>query len=353
MLVFVYTIISLGAIVIDAFDFYGYICPRINFTFEATLYYCVTLLLTMVPFYFFQDEKIQRVEVIRKLKVTDCIVCVHFVAFFLLAIFLYKDIIRNQAMLALDPNMKHHFRFGYEAYFTYRGAFAPIIKFLRNLSAGSINLLFLFFYYTCIAKRSKKFCIITLIGSMCILWDSLLILDRSKFVYWAMTFVACYVFFKDSMDERLKEGIKKFLCAAEFLITIYVLFMNMARFSNGTENGITNFFSYIGQSFINFCTFYEKIELQNYSIHGIFPILNHFFPTSDYNTWYRMTESSFGVFSMCFSTFVGEMISEIGKAFTLIWTACFGMFGLMLVKRRKNEYITLPKLFGVLLLYNV
>lgn len=353
LMVLFYVVINFGAIIIDFCGFYSYICPKINFSFDATFFYCMGIFTTMLPFYFFYDEKIQKVEVLNKFSVTDCIVYFYFISFFILGIFLFKDILNNQSMLALDETMKARLRFGDEVRMSSKGALTSVINTIRLFSAGSMNLIFLFFYYTCIAKRGWKICIMALVGSMCILWDSLLSLDRSKFVYWGMTFIACFVFFRKFVEPKLKRKLEKILIVFLSGIGVYVVFMNVLRFSGEAGNGISKFFSYLGQSFINFCNFYEKIDLHNYSIHGIFPIINKFIKTSDYNTWYYMTESSFGVFSMCFSTFLGEMLSEIGPLFSVIWILIFCSICFFVFKRKNLRYITLSQLFLFFLLYNV
>jgi hypothetical protein len=353
LMVLFYVIINFGAIVIDYFDFYSYICPRINFSFDATFFYCIGISATMLPFYFFHDEKIKRIEVLNRFRITDCIVYFYFFSFFVLGVFLFKDIINNQSMLALDETMKARLRFGDEVIMSSKGALTGFINTIRLFSAGSMNLIFLFFYYSCIAKRGWKICFITLVGSMCIFWDSLLLLDRSKFVYWGMTFIACFVFYRKFVEVKLKRFLEKILILFLGCIGIYLVFMNVLRFSSETGNGIAKFFSYLGQSFINFCNFYEKIDLHNYSIHGILPIVNKFFHTSDYNTWYYLTESSFGVFSMCFSTFLGEMLSEIGPLYSVLWILIFCSICFLFFKRKNLKYITLSQLFLFFLLYNV
>lgn len=61
-----YFIISVGAILIDVVDAYGHICPKVDIEPESAFLYCGLLFITMIPFVNNNENKIQRVQILKR-----------------------------------------------------------------------------------------------------------------------------------------------------------------------------------------------------------------------------------------------------------------------------------------------
>lgn len=352
-----YTITSLGAILIDFFNAYGGSCPETKINFTPTILYCSLITLILIPFLQAKDEKIQHISIIKNTFFIDIMVYIYFGIFLFMILFLTPDIIRNMTLANIDENIKADFRFGNINYLTVGGWELSIAKRCMQLSTGSLNLLFIFFYSICFLKKKLLYNLMILLGSLTTCISSLITLDRSRIVYWLMVFILCTAFFYRFMNQKTKSVIIKAGIIFLSMGVIYIVIMNILRFGNRSDMD-TNYFllSYLGQSFINFCNFYEHLFLSEYSIHAAFPIIYHWFgegSSSIAANWFEVIQARSGIFIMCFSTFLGEFLSTIGLFNTILW--CLGCYiSLKILLRRKTlQSISFFKLHLMFVLINI
>lgn len=353
LLLFVYVIISFFSIVIEKTNAYDATCPYVEVGLLPAILYCVLLTIAISPFLAFHDEKIKSVGQIRESKYINYVVFFFFMIFIILIVFTGKDIIRNQILLGANENLKADIRFGRIEAVSLSGMPLEIIRRCRHFSSASLLLIPIFFYSLCFWKKRWYYNMIILIGSMSTVPAALLQLDRSRVVYWGMVFAACFVFFYKFLPRKQKKIIIFSGLVFLSLVFFYVFYMNVMRYSNSTYESDHYIISYLGQSFLNFCTNYERINLQEYSIVGSFPILNKLLGGEDLLYWYDyVSRTHRGLFIMNFSTFLGEFLSEIGVFFTILWTVCFNRIAVLLLRHKNKEDISFFKMniFFVLLL---
>lgn len=337
-----YCIISIGAILIDVVDAYGHICPKVDIQFESALLYCGLLFITMIPFINNNENKIQKVQVLKKTFFMDIIVYFYFALFIVLIALIYNDIVRNLTMLAVNDNMKADIAYGNVEYTTLTGWKFNIAQKLRWLSAGSMNVIFIFFYSVCFLKKKKMFYVAAIIGSLSVCVSSLLTLDRSKFMYWMMTFILNFVFFYRYMGKNIKKRLMAVGGTVASAILIYVAIINIMRFTDSSDNGANyHLLSYMGQSYLNFCTFNQDFKLDNmFTTMDVMPLYNAISGGMNSLDWYSLTESKSGVFTMCFATFAGMLLIEIGLPLTVLWCVVYNRISAWVIKRKKESEIT-------------
>lgn len=337
-----YCIISIGAILIDVVDAYGHICPKVDIQFESALLYCGLLFITMIPFINNNENKIQKVQVLKKTFFMDIIVYFYFALFIVLIALIYNDIVRNLTMLAVNDNMKADIAYGNVEYTTLTGWKFNIAQKLRWLSAGSMNVIFIFFYSVCFLKKKKMFYVAAIIGSLSVCVSSLLTLDRSKFMYWMMTFILNFVFFYRYMGKNIKKRLMAVGGTVASAILIYVAIINIMRFTDSADNGANyHLLSYMGQSYLNFCTFNQDFKLDNmFTTMDVMPLYNAISGGMNSLDWYSLTESKSGVFTMCFATFAGMLLIEIGLPLTVLWCIVYNRISAWVIKRKKESEIT-------------
>lgn len=351
LLLFVYMIISFFSIIIVETNGYDDTCPYVKVQFAPTLLYCGLMTLVISPFLAFHDERIKMIGTVEESKYVDWLVYLYFFTFILLIVLTGKDIVRNQMLLSVNANLKGDIRFGREDLITsVSGTLLFIATKLSAFSRGSALILPVFFYSLCFWRKKIYYHFFILIGSTSAILSSLLSLDRSGVVYWLMIFIACFIFFYKFIPKKKKKVINILLTGFTSVVILYVIYMNTMR--NSGEMEIHNLISYIGQSFLNFCTNYERLHLNDYSIAGVFPVLNkHVFGGEDLIYWYDyVARTHKGLFIMNFSTWAGEFLSEIGIFFTCLWAVVFNFISSNFLKRYNQEYVSFFKLIAFFLL---
>lgn len=341
ILVLLYLIISIGAILIDVFDAYGHICPKVDIQFESAIIYCVLLFITIVPYIKNEENKIEKIQVLKKTFFIDIIVYAYFALFVILVALIHGDIVRNLTMLAINDTLKADIAYGDVEYTTLSGWQFNVAQKLRWFSAGSMNVIFLFFYSMCFLKKRRIFYIAALIGSLSVCASSLLTLDRSRILYWLMTFFLNFIFFYHFMDARVKKRILTVGGIMLSLILFYVAIINFLRFSerSGGEANL-HLLSYLGQSYLNFCTFYQDFKLDMFTTMDVMPIYHTLSGGMKPLDWYYITEAKTGIFTMCFATFAGMLLIEIGLPLTILWCVIYNRVASSIVKRINKPEIS-------------
>lgn len=349
-----YFIISVGAILIDVVDAYGHICPKVDIQPESAFLYCCLLFIAMIPFINNNENQIQRVQVLKKTFFMDIIVYFYFILFIILLALIYNDIIRNLAMLAVNDNMKADMAYGNIEYTTLTGWKFNVAQKLMWLSAGSMNVIFIFFYSACFLKKKRMFYVAAIIGSLSVCISSLLTLDRSRFMYWMMTFVLNFVFFYRFMNANVKKRLMTIGGIVASCIVIYVAIINIMRFTDSTDNGANyHMLSYMGQSYLNFCTFNQNFKLTNmFTTMDVMPLYNLLSGGMNSLDWYSITEAKTGVFTMCFATFAGMLLIEIGLPLTILWCVVYNRIAAVVIKRKNIQEVTFFRLYLYMVIIN-
>lgn len=329
ILILAYVITSFFTIVLDQLDAYSNVCPNTKINFLPTFLYCLLITYVIYPFYRIQDHKIVQIEQLKKSKYLDRIVHLYFIIFVMLVVFLYRDIIIAWNLANIDENLKGEISSGEIQLISLTGPILTIINICIRLSSVSIFLLPIFFYNITFREKSRLFYIENFLGSMCILVYSVLTQDRSRFVYWFLIFLICLVFFYRFFTRRIKRNFFAFSISIVVFIIAYLIIMNDKRYSARTEFSSSDFFlvSYAGQSFINFCHFYENLNLPRFNFEGPFPVLSHFFSPDELNTteWAMYLRINTGVNTLTFSTFIGFLASYIGFYWASLWVLGYGL----------------------------
>ncbi len=353
LLLSVYTIISLGSILIDFYNIYKpNICPYIDIQIETVLVYCFLLLTAIIPFLYFKDEKIEHIVCLKNLRIIDLFVYFYAISLLLVIFLTYDDIFRNIILLQTTDNMKMRFRMGDEDIITLSGITEFIYNKWRFWGTASIFLCFYFYYSLAFLKKRLSYNLLILFGSLSCVYDGILHVDRSAITYWMMYFLLCFILFYRFISNHKKKKIKLGIFTIGFLFIAYIMFMNYSRFSS--DEGSEYLLSYIGQSFINFSTFYQKLSLSDYSLSNNFPILNSIIsPEMTRDKWNLLIEGKTGINTMVFSTFIGDMMAFIGPFYTMLWVIAFSILSFFLIKRNNGKIITVYTLFIFSVLFNV
>lgn len=353
MMVLMYVVTSLFAIIIDYFDLYNSSsCIKTEIHIFPTILYCFLLTLVMYPFYLVNDANVTAMETLPRPYFIDLLIHFYFVLFLLTIFLIPGDIARNWTYAQLNPELKGEIWDGEYKVFSFSGPFLTIAHLCMTFSSASLFLIPIFFYNISFRNKSNFFYLENICGSMTILLFSLLTQDRSRFIYWLMFFILNYNFFHKFFNENQKKKFSKYILFLFSLFLIYVVVMNFIRFGDSShyDNPALNLISYAGQSFNNFCYFFENLDLPSRQWDHPFPFISSIFDPEARGTreWAFYILDNTGINILVFSTFLGQIASYIGFGYMILW--CFGISFLSACVMKVSSVYTLFDLMKLVIL---
>lgn len=352
-LIGIYMLISFGSILIDRLNAYSGICPKVDINLFSSILYCTLLTFCFIPFIKFHDEKIKEVKLCKKEYIISAIVYFYFILFVLFLVLVYKDLVRNMILLQINDNLKADFRFGREDVVSLTGFSLFLYHKIRIFSSSSMYLLFFFFYSISYLRKPVWYYFIILLGSSLCIVDSLLHLDRSAILYWFLEFMLCGIFFFRFLSKKKKRVISVILIFLLVIGFIYFIYINVSRFSDTNIGSDNQMVSYFGQSYINFCNFFQNLNLPDHSIVNTLPFTNYLIhPDFLSEDWYSYVQLKTGINIMVFSTFLGDIMSGVGLFWTIIYVFVFCFLSKLLLFRTNKTQIEVHQLFLFFILLN-
>lgn len=238
---------------------------------------------------------------------------------------LYKGITEDSWMLSLPGPVRFTFS-------------------LLNLLFGCPWILLFLGFYSMIGNRiplfySYCFLIASLSGPYC----GILGVDRSSSAYWIMSAVTLYILFRNQLPSSTKKQLSVLGLVALVGVIAYLAAMTIARFGERDSSGgaLGSLISYFGQSYINFCYFFDKYDLPYHHFGIVFPFTSQYIfgvpsggvTIQEAMTWLSQKET--GVFY----TFIGHMIIGIGQFWAIIMTMAYSFFSFKTLGKinRKKE----------------
>ena len=209
--------------------------------------------------------------------------------------------------------------------------------FMTIISMSAVSFL-LFFYSLSFLHKKFYFNILLFLSSMGCMVASIVGVDRSVFFYWIIDFMFIYVLFKPYMSAKVRRITLIFgsvmLCAA----CSYLLLLTLSRFG---DNALGSVADYMGQSYLNFCWFWDNYDAPVTNFGLFFPILTHFFgidwgaPVGAVSFgWY--VETKVGYFVNLFYTFMGTIMLYLGQWAVIPY--CIGFTCIANYVLNKNPY---------------
>jgi oligosaccharide repeat unit polymerase len=317
-----YAISSFFSILIDVNGIRSFDTENYQIGIFPTILYCFLLTLVIWPFYRFKSEKIQFIK-FNKASQFNYIVYFYFAAFLIILITSFANIIEilNGDLGALRNAIGN----GDSISDSELGG-NPIIILAGIFGEFSIIMLLFYFYSICFLKRSKLFNTIILISSMSIIVIAIAGIDRSKVIYWMISYGAMLVLFWKRMSGKQHKNVLVVSAFISTFVVIYFLAITFSRFETNDAGSNGSMISYTGQSFINFCYFFDNVKYGEFSLQRIFPLFYKLFVDNGINSTTGLnsvislkTSKEIGVFS----TFIGDIMVASGKFVAIIYCLVF------------------------------
>lgn len=278
-IIIIYGVSSFFSILVDIFHLRSYDNWNYEVSFLPTIAYLGLITLGVLPF-----TKVPSVSIhhISKLKNDKILRVVAWVAFLFFILDLWMNIATLIRILSGDLAeirelvYKGEIEGGWLGKIPSKLLRIPFI--LLNFSTGSFWIfIFLGFYSRYIQRMPKYYLLLYLGASLKYVVGSLLLAGRSAVAYWVLGFALCYLLFRPFFNKEEKKRL--WLSVAPFVLLgfVYLSTVTGGRFGDGVSSGISgtqsSLISYFGQSYINFCYFWETFESPVFYWQDVFPFL--------------------------------------------------------------------------------
>lgn len=349
----IYAVSGFFSILIDYSQLRGFDTKYYNISPYATFVYCALITLCVIPISIYSNAKIKCIEPIKKEKLLKRLAWLFAIYFIFNLLMSLSDII---FILTSDMGELRGLLYKDEFSAGWLGRLNPIIRlpfsFMNMLMGCPWIFMLLGFFSFFIQKLPVKYMLLFFIGSLSGPLNSIIGVDRSGMAYYLISLGACYLIFAPYMDKSHKRKITIALGILVAFIILYLTTLTNSRFeeSDGGQlsGSIASLVSYLGQSFINFCYYYDTFSTPDPSLQVIFPFTYQYFIGTEHvgtvglqKYLTLITGKSTGVFY----TFMGHISITTGNVIMVIYCLSLFIISIILLKRRRNSVINLKQLF--------
>lgn len=340
----VYAISGVFSILIDNKNLYSFETKSYQISLEASLIYMVILSFTIYAISSFNLPdiiKMKSIKRIRLFKFCSIFVFIWFITSFILG---FNDMIS----VYLSDEM---FEIKKSVYEGTKGpswmlSLPPLVRLFyaifNILFSCTWALIYIGIYSLTLENMSFKYGIMWLIASLSGPVSGIIGADRSQTAYWVLSLLMCIIPMWKCLSNNAKKRISVLLFGMFIFFSIYIINMTISRFSDRYAGGaFDSVISYLGQSYINFCYFFDNYKLP-YEHWGIlFPFISIYIfgiPAGGVPIQEEMSLLS-GKFTGVFYTYIGHWMIALGQ----YWAIFISVLYIILIKivSRKFNYKTL------------
>ena len=303
-----------------------------------TIVYCSMITLVTYPFYKFNSNKV-RVLPHANEKYFNIISWTLIVGF-LFAVFLFKDDIVMR--LAMGDEIGQLRGQGTKDLGNAQAGLSGPLRFVSSIFMTIISMsavsFILFFYSLSYLHKKWYFNALLFLSTLGCMVASVVGIDRSIFFYWIIDFIFIYVLFRPYLTHRVKRITLIFGSVLLVAAGAYLMVLTFSRFGDDSFDSIAN---YMGQSYLNFCWFWDNYEAPVANFGFFFPILSHFLGIDwgapvDAVSFGWFVESKVGYFVNLFYTFMGTVMLYLGQWAVIPYCIGFTLVANKVLNARRN-----------------
>lgn len=263
-------------ITLDVFD-----RNRMHPSFISTIVYCILLFCILFPLYKFSNKRIADI-VVKNIGALDGITYLFFFCLLFSLItkwdnmlfILLSDDWDNLRVMAVTEGLFADKSSG--------GVLSHMFGIINNIFSSASYVMFPVFYISIIKHKPWWYILIAFLGTLNVLVDGILTIDRSCAFKWLIFMGLNIVLFKDHLSSKMKALIAPITISFVAIVGVYFIIVTIARFENTDEGAKNNFIRYAGQPYVNFCYMYENLDNhEGINTKYLFPA-THFYILNDY-----------------------------------------------------------------------
>lgn len=349
-LISIYLVSAFFAILIDIFGYRSTDTINYQISILPTLVYCV--LLTLVFYPFIKMKKINMDNYYNKEPKLFNFISYFYILIFLLFLFFSLDIIK---MIFIDGDfgaLRRMISLSEGDELSIFSKINPSFKFIFVVFGifGSLSFVMLIFYFysICFLKKPKWFNTLLLISSTTIVLNAIIGVDRSKVIYWLIVYGFCFIFFKDYLSKKSK---KNLYIVSGILIAFFIFYfisVSNSRFGESDSGTSGGMISYAGQSFINFCFFFDTHPYNGFTLQKALPLFYKLFVNDTFNSSVELNSlmsMQSGVEHGIFNTFIGDISMASSNFIGIIYVILYFFISNFIIKYFKKDFYYLLLIF--------
>lgn len=349
------------SILIDVFELRSFDTQSYKISFTATFVYCGLITLCTIPFMTYSNLKITRIEPIRNSGILKFFAIIFFLYFFINFYFSFDNIVRVvTAEDMVDIRADHYRGFDEETWLS-KLPFAARLPFIPlNLISGcSWLFIFLACYCQVIQKMPSTYSIMFFVSSINGIIDNINTGGRSAMIYWLIGAIAGFLFFLPYMNKKYKRRFIGLFTIIASLFAFYLVAMTISRFSDRYAGDISgtngSLISYMGQSFINFCYFFDTFDCPSPTLQIIFPFTYKLigYPIQGSVAVQQMLSAMSGKVLGVFYTFIGQIITTTNNFVGILYCVILFVISLAVTRRVKHGVTNLRQAYFYMLCASV
>lgn len=317
-----------------------------EFGISPTILYCTLITVTIIPFSFFRPELLERINTAHKFMILGLALFVVIQGVTVLSIVggAISDII-NGDFLALKNARYADEISPTEAKMLSMPLPFQILYFTNHIAFFGMPL---FFYYTCIEKRCIWYTWLLLLSSASPVIRGMIEADRTEIIHFGLMFILSLCIFQKVLTKRIKVFLSLSCLPVMLIGIIYIMAVSASRFEKTDEGAGGSMLQYAGQSYANFCFFYDNHNSNLYYLERELPITHFLLFKSQYTDTKEERSAKEGFFIGVFATHIGSWLLDIGIGGAVFFSFLFSFLALFVIRyynRRKYNIEELLLLF--------
>ena len=340
----IYIVTSFFAIMIDVLGLYGNygVSMLRKFNLLPTFTYCLLLTITILPFFKFRSDKIQKIT-LQNPQLFDL------VSYFFMIVFVVVIVSTGADILALRGQDLGSVRINfYNDMHEVSDESIPLYMYVPNIMSRFYPIIMLFFFYSfTFLKRKMWFNLGLFLSTFSMLINSILTAARTQVIFWLLLFFLFYFLFKPHLTKERNRKLITLFAVFGSVIILYLGAVTVSRFEERHDNGTVNsLVGYTGQMFINYCDVFENYRCKEITIDRIVPITSKYILENDFVVaQYRdLIEYESGVTVNVFFTFLGDAMLDFSRAGMIIYVLIFYLLCRLILYRKDIQTIDFAKL---------
>lgn len=356
----IYGVSSFFSILIDVYDIRQKDVMYYDPSLFATISYCALITISVLPFIIFSSSRIKEIKPVKNFKLFKILAIIFFVYFFIYTVMSMKTLYSVLTGDIGEIRKAHYAGFDEDLWLASWPFYMRLPFTILNYVTGCPwVLLFLGFFSIVIQKIPIKYGLMFIISSLIGFVQNFVVAGRSDIVYWLFSAGACYVFFRPYISKSIWKSIRYYLFG---LVAAFVLLIGLITFSRFGENDTgdiggaeAGFISYAGQSFVNFCFFYDSFECPQPTLEPIFPL-----------TYLMLGQSQGGVLKLqeilsyrtsyqlgVFYTYIGQISTTSNNMVAILYCLFYSLLSIIGVKNVRSKIISIKTSFFYLVYSSV
>ncbi len=349
-----YAMVSLFAVILIAGDLLGdggilYYNNDAEFGVLPTLLYCTMLTLTIVPFHLVYDKEIKDIT------------CKSPFLLDMLSLFLIGVSVVNLYLVAdstldiLSGNLADVRNSVYSGDATPAQLKAErmgfFMRFYYYFNVSTILCIPILFYNLCFRKKAWWWNLLLFFASLSAPIAGIQGADRTELIYLAEMYLFCLIFFWPHISKTLRRWL--FIIGAPIVLlgVVYVAAVSQSRFEDQSEGAAGRNLQYAGQGYINFCYFWDHANYDELAPEREFPMYYHYTKHQDSDMDRRLyRQGQQGFFISVFSTFLGDIMLDISPIGMILWTTCFSLLALLLIRASHRKIFDISEILLIFLM---